>query len=96
MKEYFLKKALQKHFKNNRQSYELTGYSILYENGTFKVTYNNSDEYIINIKTEENIKYLKLTPYHNSYFKTEISLKELKSKVDMTLFALKENERLYK
>lgn len=96
MKEYILKKAVQKHFKNNYQYYQLTGYNILYENGTFKVTYNNSDEYVINIESEENKQYLKLTPYHNSYFKTELSLKELKSKVDMTLFALKENEKLYK
>lgn len=96
MKDYLLKKALQKHFKNNNQYYKLTGYSIYYENDIFKVTYNNSRKYIINIETEENTKYLKLTPYHNSYFRTEISFKELKNKVDMTLFALRENELLYK
>lgn len=96
MKEYILCKALQLHFKNNKQYYETLGYDITYDKKTFKVTYNDSSNYTISIDTENKIKYLKLSPYHKSYFKTELSLKELKFKVDMTLFALKENEEIHK
>lgn len=96
MKEYILCKALQLHFKNKKQYYKTLGYDITYDKKTFKVTYNNSSNYTISIDTENKTKYLKLSPYHKSYFKTELSLKELKFKVDMTLFALKENEEIHK
>lgn len=96
MKDYILTKALQIHFKIRKHYYTSLGYDIIYNKNDFKIKYNNSNDYTINIDTEDNSKYLKLTPYHKSYFKTEISLKELKFKVDMTLFALKENEELHK
>lgn len=95
MKNYILIKALQKHFKNNMNYYTANGYKIIYQKNTFLISYKNSNEYTICIDTEDKKKYLKLSPYHNSYFKTELSLKELKYKVDMTLFALRENEKLY-
>lgn len=96
MKKYILLKALQLYLKKNKQHYNILGYRFVYEKNTIQITYNDSDKYIISIDEEDKTKYIKLCPYHESYFKTEISLKELKFKVNMTLFALKENEELHK
>lgn len=60
----------------------------------FKIKYahNKYTLKIIKIKGEY---FLYLKPYNNSYFQTKITIKNLKLKLDMTLFAIKDNEELY-
>lgn len=49
--------------------------------------------YDLEIVKEKDGFYLKLSPYKQSYFKTKVNLRELNWKLDMTLFALKEDEQ---
>ena len=60
----------------------------------FKIKYTQK-EYTVKIIKEKNEYFLYLKPYHNSYFQTKITIKDLKLKLDMTLFAIKDNEELY-
>lgn len=49
--------------------------------------------YSLEITKEDDGLYLILSPYKQSYFKTKFNLRELRWKLDMTLFALKEDEQ---
>lgn len=95
MKFKLLEKILQWHFNKNADYYISIGYKVKYNNNIFEITFNNSIYHLQLIRYNKKL-YLKLTPYSTSYFKTEITLKELKFKVDMALFALKENEKVLK
>lgn len=91
-----IKKTIYKIILNKYlRKYESSGYQIIsvIKNG-FKIKYMNK-EYILKITNEGKELYLCLTPYKNSYFKTYIDIKELAFKLNMTLFAVKENEILY-
>lgn len=74
------------------KKYESSGYQIISTtNNSFKIRYKNK-EYLLEITNEGKEFYLCLIPYKNSYFKTRIDIKELDFKLNMTLFAVKENE----
>ena len=60
----------------------------------FQITYLNNT-YNMKVIQEKKEFYLYLEPYHNSYFKTKINIQDLKMKLNMTLFAVKENEEVY-
>ena len=44
------------------------------------------------LKKEKNEYYLKLVPYKNSYFQTDLNYKDLKLKIHMSLFAITESK----
>ena len=52
------------------------------ENMVFEVT----------VLKEKNEYYLKLVPYKNSYFQTDLNYKDLKLKIHMSLFAITESK----
>lgn len=86
---------LEHHFSKNKTYYSFMGYIIKRDNNTFEIAFDGSIYHLQVIKDNKK-NYLNLTPYNKSYFRTELNLKELKFKIDMTLFALKENEELFK
>ncbi len=73
--------------------YKNKGFDIKYDtnNNILIVNYLNSNEYKINIINENDGLYWCLKPYKDSYFTTSID-----NDIDMVLFAIKENETLYK
>ena len=83
---FYLVCKLLEHEKNK---YEKLGYIIKKEKDIIHITYarNNYDIFVVK---EDKKYYLKLVPYKTSYFKTELKYKELKLKVDMSLFAITE------
>ena len=58
-------------------------YNVTYNKNKFFIIYNRK-KYFISVEKENN-------DYKSSYFKTSINIKDLKMKLDMTLFAMKEN-----
>ena len=85
---FYLVCKLLEHEKNK---YEKLGYIIKKEKDIIHITYarNNYDIFVVK---EDKKYYLKLVPYKTSYFKTELKLKDLKLKVDMSLFAISEDK----
>ena len=85
---FYLVCKLLEHEKNK---YEKLGYIIKKEKDIIHITYarNNYDIFVVK---EDKKYYLKLVPYKTSYFKTELKLKDLKLKVDMSLFAITEDK----
>lgn len=85
---FYLVYKLLEHEKNK---YENLGYIIKREKDIIHITYarNNYDIFVVK---EDKKYYLKLVPYKTSYFKTELKLKDLKLKVDMSLFAITEDK----
>lgn len=71
--------------------YDKLGYLIKKEKDIIHITYakNNYDIFVVK---EDKKYYLKLVPYKASYFKTELNLKDIKLKVDMSLFAITEDK----
>ena len=65
-------------------------YNVTYNKNKFFIIYNRK-KYFISVEKENNDYYIMLNPYKSSYFKTSINIKDLKMKLDMTLFAMKEN-----
>ncbi len=70
-------------------------YSIIFEKDCWKIISNNYT-YTIKIIKQKNEYYIRLTPYQNTYFQTRLTFKNVTSKVHMTLFAMAENEKLYR
>lgn len=68
---------------------------IVFEKECWKIIYNN---YTYTIKTikQKNEYYIRLTPYQKTYFQTRLNFKDVTSQVHMTLFAMAENEKLYR
>jgi len=79
----------------NNKDVSSKGYDIRYTSyNCFKIKYAQK-RYTLKIIKDKNEYFLNLKPYHNSYFQTKITFKDLKLKLDMTLFAIKDNEELY-
>lgn len=95
MKIKLLNMILEHHFDKNKTYYNSIGYTIKHNNNSFEITFHESI-YHLQVISDNKKKYLKLTPYNESYFRTELNLKELKFKIDMILFTLKKNEELFK
>ncbi len=70
-------------------------HSIIFEKNCWKIRYNNYT-YTIRIIKQKNEYYIRLTPYQNTYFQTRLTFKNVASQVHMTLFAMTENEKLYR
>lgn len=70
--------------------YEKLGYLIKKKKDLIQVTYQKKNYKIFIIKKVHKY-YLKLIPYKTSYFKTELNFKDIKLKVDMSLFAITED-----
>lgn len=87
----------------NFQKNILANKIVLYQNDGYQITYSNDDdiiiithnnlEYKVKIVKVENDYFWNLTPYNNSSFLTNINNP---NSFDMVLFAIKENDTLYK
>lgn len=84
---YLICKLLEK----ENDKYEKQGYLIKKEKKIIHITYAKNNYDIFIVKEDKNY-YLKLVPYKTSYFKTGLNLKDIRLKVDMSLFAIKENK----
>ena len=78
---------------NRIDDYSKDGFKIKYDisNNAFIVNYKNSKDYFIRITNDSNECSWKLEPYNNSHFTTAYD-----NGFDMVLFAIKENETIYK
>ena len=76
------------------ESYQTNEYQITYSNNenTILITYNNI-QYKIEVIKIDNDYYWHLSPYNNSYFRTNLYNP---NSFDIVLFAIKENDLLYK
>lgn len=74
--------------------YKNEGFNIFLENNHIEIIYNKSIYKIIIIK-KDNKLFWHLTPYHQkNYFETEIS--HSRNSFEMIIYAIKDNETLYK
>lgn len=81
-------------YNRNSGKNDCIGFQFEFNNKSINVKYKNKN-YNLYIDKNKSKYYLKLTPYDNSFFSTEINLRELKMKANMTLYAIKKNEREY-
>ena len=84
---YLICRLLEK----EKDKYEKQGYIIQKEKDIIHITYAKNNYKIFVVKDNKDY-YLKLIPYKTSYFKTRLNLNDIKLKVDMSLFAITENE----
>lgn len=79
---------------NNISRYKQKGYSMIcdFEKKALFIKYNNST-YIAKIILNDGSLYWQLEPYNNSVFTTKFESEE---SFDLVLFAIKENDELYK
>lgn len=80
------------YMKKQQKRYNNTKCFITLEKNCWKIKINNHN-YTIKIIKQKNEYYIKLTPYKKTYFQTKLTLRNIASKLDMTLFAMKENEK---
>lgn len=73
---------------------ENTDFKFNLNQNNINVEYKNKN-YTLSIVKDKRKYYLKVIPYGNSFFSTEINFKELRMKTDMSLFAIMENEKIY-
>lgn len=93
IKKFIYNKMIINYLNNNdisSKGYDISRISY----NCFKIKYSHKN-YTLKIIKEKNEYFLYLEPYHNSYFQTKITIKDLNLKLDMTLFAIKDNEELY-
>lgn len=85
---FYLICKLLEHYKLKNDN---LGYQIKKEKDIIHIIYarNNYDIFVVK---EDKKYYLKLVPFKTSYFKTELNLKDIKLKVDMSLFAITEDK----
>ncbi len=93
IKKFIYNKMIIKYLNNNDISSKGYGVSYISYN-CFRIKYSNKNHTLKIIK-DKGKYFLYLEPYNNSYFKTQITIKDLNFKLDMTLFAIKDNEELY-
>lgn len=89
------KMRINSYMKKEQKKYKNTNHLIVYEKDYWKIRFNNYT-YIIKTVKQKNEYYIRLTPYQKTYFQTKLNLKDIASQVPMTLFAMKENEELYR
>lgn len=87
--KFIYKQIIKQIIKKSSDFYPINKKSL---NGVLQIKYKNQS-YSLDIIKEYDGFYIKLSPYKQSYFKTKFNLRELKWKLDMTLFALKEDEQ---
>ena len=93
IKKFIYNKMIINYLNNNDVSSK--GYDIsCISYNCFEIKYAQK-KYTLKIIKVKREYFLYLKPYHNSYFQTKINIKDLKMKLDMTLFAIKDNEELY-
>jgi len=93
IKKFIYNKMIINYLNNNDISSK--GYDIsCISYNCFKIKYLHK-EYTLKIIKNKGEYFLYLEPYSNSYFQTKITIKDLNFKIDMTLFAIKDNEELY-
>ena len=73
--------------------YSKEGYSIKYDfnDNVFRISYNNSLDYVAKLYNDNNSLLWFLEPYNNSHFTTAYD-----NGFEMVLFAIKENETIFK
>ncbi len=76
---------------NNK--YKDKGFNIFLENEYIEIIYNKS-VYKITIIKKDNKLFWHLTPYQKNYFETEIST--TRNSFEMIIYAIQDNESLYK
>lgn len=86
---------INNYMKKEQKKYKYNKYLIVFEKDCWKIRFNN---YTYTVKTvkQKGEYYIRLTPYQKTYFQTRLTLKDITSQVHMTLFAMEENEKLYR